>query len=310
MMSRPLLSVQVPVRDPGAEMSLFLGSLAGQEGLDFDWELVLADDGSDPPVSGRFDLEVCGATRVRVVRLEGTGNRPAARNAALEASEGPVSLLADADLRFAPDVLKAHADAHRAGRADVFRGARINAWSPRATPWQKWFDTRAGNLAPAGPMPWRHLVTGNVSIRTRLLIESGGMDPSIVTYGGEDTELGYRLFRMGASFCRDPTVRAYHLDSVTVRKHSEKMAEYGAGGLRRFLDAHPEAGGLLGSRWMAPVFSEPAALAPVRLAVRLALLRPLYRCVLAWMEKAGRPRIMFTYLSVGAVLRGLSGRGI
>lgn len=309
-MLRPLLSVQVPVRNPGAGMSLFLGSLAGQAGLDFEWELVLADDGSDPPVSGRFDLETCGAGRVRVVRLEGEGNRPAARNAALEASEGPVSLLADADLRFAPDVLKAHADAHRAGRADVFRGARINAWSPRATPWQKWFDTRAGNLAPAGPMPWRHLVTGNVSIRTKLLVESGGMDPSIVTYGGEDTELGYRLFRMGASFYRDPAVRAYHLDEVTVRRHSEKMAEYGAGGLRKFLEAHPEAGGLLGSRWMEPVLAEPVAMAPVRLAVRLALLRPLYRFVLAWMEKAGRPRFLFTYLSVGAVLRGLSGRGV
>lgn len=309
MSASPLLSVQVPVKNPGAEFPVFLGSLACQEGIDFEWEIVVTDDGSDRPVAGRFDLEACGAHRVVPLRLEGPGNRPRARNAAIAASSAPVAFFADADLRYAPGVLRAHADAHRSSRTDVFRGSRINAWAPGSSRWQKWFDTRAGNLAPAGPMPWRHFVTGNASARTRLVLEAGGFDEAIDRYGGEDTELGYRLHTAGGAFVRDPAVIAFHLDFVSAREHSSKMIEYGMGGLKHTLEKHPELRGLLGSSWLAPVASKPLALLPVRIAVRLALLRPVYRFALSWMELAGWPPFLFTYLSVGACLRGLSGRG-
>ncbi len=310
MSASPLLSVQVPVKNPGAEFPVFLGSLACQEGIGFEWEIVVTDDGSDRPVAGCFDLEACGAHKVVPLRLEGPGNRPRARNAAIAASSAPVAFFADADLRYSPGVLRAHADAHRSSRADVFRGSRINAWAPGSSRWQKWFDTRAGNLDPAGPMPWRHFVTGNASAPSSLVAGAGGFDPEIDRYGGEDTELGYRLSAAGVRFFRDPALRCRHLDEVTVRRHSEKMAEYGSSGLRRTLELHPEAAGLLGSGWVAPVFSGPASAVPIRLLVRLALLRPGYRAVLRWMEIAGRPSFLFLYLSVGGCLRGLTGRDL
>lgn len=309
MSGSTLLSVQVPVRDPGPEFALFLGSLAGQESVDFEWELVVVDDGSSSPVAARFDLGSCGAHRIAAIRLEGPGNRPRARNRALEVSSAPVAFFADADLRYAPGVLRAHTDAHRAGPSpDVFRGSRINAWAPDSTPWQRWFDTRGGNLAPAGPMPWRHFVTGNASARARLVLEAGCFDEGIDRYGGEDTELGYRLHLRDAVFRMDPSVKAFHLDSVSPGKHCAKMLEYGSTGLRYTLEKHRDMGGLLGSGWLAPVFSRPACLAPARLAFRLAISGPVHRMVLRWMEAVGRPSFLFTYLSVGACLRGLSGR--
>jgi len=306
---RPAISVQVPVKDPGPSFSVFLGSLAAQAPVAGGWELVVADDGSREPVSSTWDLEAAGADRVVYLRIEGTGNRPAARNAALAASSAPVSFFADADLAYEPGVLAGHAAWHEGGEG-ILRGSRINAWSGGATPWQKWFDTRAGNLDPAGPMPWRHFVTGNASAPSSLVAGAGGFDPEIDRYGGEDTELGYRLSAAGVRFFRDPALRCRHLDEVTVRRHSEKMAEYGSSGLRRTLELHPEAAGLLGSGWVAPVFSGPASAVPIRLLVRLALLRPGYRAVLRWMEIAGRPSFLFLYLSVGGCLRGLTGRDL
>jgi glycosyltransferase involved in cell wall biosynthesis len=310
MTGTPLISVQVPVRNPGAGFSVFLGSLASQEGLDFDWELVVADDGSASPVAGAFDLEASRASRVVSVRLEGPGNRPRARNAALAAASAPVVFFADADLRYEAGVLRAHADAHRKPAADVFRGSRINAWAPDSTAWQKWFDTRGGNLAPAGPMPWRHFVTGNSSARARLILETGGFDEAIDRYGGEDTELGYRLHLADASFARDPGVRAFHLDIVSARRHCGKMLEYGAGGLKYTLEKHPGIGNLLGSSWLAPLASRPVGLLPARVLARAALIRPVYRTALKWAETFGRPSPVFTYLSVASCLRGLSGRGM
>ena len=165
---------------------------------------------------------------------------------------------------------------------------------------------------PAGTFPWRYFITGNLSIPLEILRETGGFDTDIDRYGGEDTEFGYRLGQIGTRLRWVPGLKVYHLDVVTVREHSIKMVEYGASSLRYTLEKHPGAKGLLGSDWLAPVFSPP--LSPVSIAMRfstrLALLRPVYRSVLRYMESAGHPRFLFTYLSVGACLLGLAGKDL
>jgi glycosyltransferase involved in cell wall biosynthesis len=306
----PEISVQVPVRNGGAGFAAHLDSLRAQDLAGVPWELVIADDGSSPPVEGSFDLRFPDPVTVRVIRREGPGNRPAARNAASREASAPLSLLTDGDLRLAPDVLRRHLELRRVGGWTVVMGARINAWSAEASPWQRWFDTRAMGGKPAGEFPPRYFITGNLSLPTALLRDAGGFDEAIDRYGGEDTEFGLRLARKGVSLHWEPELRVYHLDTVTVREHSVKMVEYGGGGLRYTLKKHPEARGMLGSEWIRPVLSRPATLevTAMRLIARLMLLPVVYRGILRWMEVVGRPRFLFTYLSVGGCLLGLSGK--
>ncbi|MDM7992393.1 MAG: glycosyltransferase [Candidatus Fermentibacter sp.] len=305
----PAVSVQVPVRNPGAAFAAFLGSLSVQGAGGTEYELIVVDDGSDEPVGERFDLRPEGCTRMELVRLQGRGNRPRARNAALEASKAPVSFFTDADLRLAPGVLAGHAAFHgsRGGRA-VLRGLRINAWSVSATRWQKWFDTRAGGAGGTlSAMPWRHFVTGNASVPRDLAVEAGLFDEMITGYGGEDTEFAYRLHLAGASFFRDPSLRADHLDDVSVRRHSAKMEEYGSTGLAYTLSKHPGLVGLLGTAWVPEHARGPAGRLRAAL-VKAAVSDPVYRSILRLMELVGRPGLLFTYLSVGACLRGYTRR--
>ncbi len=302
------------MRDGGEHFRTTLRSLAEQNTAGIAWELVIADDGSSIPVEEEFAAELdCLPPEaiLRIVRIKGPGNRPTARNRAWDESTAPLSLLMDADLEFGPDLLSAHLGEHRRAETDVVMGARINAWMPDATPWQKWFDTRAMGTSPPGPFPWKYFITGNLSIARSLLEESGGFDPAIDRYGGEDTELGYRLQELGTRFHWTPELRVHHLDRITVRRHSEKMVEYGASGLRYTLEKHPGTAGLLGSDWLGPFFRTPFSpgIAVMRAITALALFRPLYRCILRFMELCGRPRFFYTYLSVGACLLGLSGRG-
>ena len=77
----PSVSVQVPVRNPGAAFAAFLGSLSVQGAGGTEYELIVVDDGSDEPVGERFDLRPEGCARMELVRLRGRGNRPRARNA-------------------------------------------------------------------------------------------------------------------------------------------------------------------------------------------------------------------------------------
>jgi len=303
------ISVQVPVRNGGEKFRRFLGSLAAQD-IQRPWELVIVDDGSDLPVPQEFmrelgDLpDLCS---VKVVAMNPGGNRPAARNSAYMASEASVALLMDGDLEFGPSLLRNHLEARKQSGADVVMGKRVNGWSETATPWQKWFDTRAMGNASPGEFPWNYFITGNLSVTSGLLKKAGGFDTAIDSYGGEDTEMGYKLKQMGVSFYWSPSLSVNHLDSVTVTDHSGKMHEYGGTGLKYTLEKHPGIQGLLGSQWVAPVFSKPVHLFPMRILARIALAAPVYRAVLAFMEKHGRPQVLFTYLAVGACLIGLRG---
>ncbi|MCK5786650.1 MAG: glycosyltransferase family 2 protein [Candidatus Sabulitectum sp.] len=305
----PEISVQVPVKNGGDRLRRFLKSLAVQD-IQSPWELVIADDGSDVPVKEEFLRELNKLPELcslKVLRIFPGGVRPAARNQALETSEASVALLMDADLEFAPSLLRRHLEVREKTGADVIMGRRINAWSKDATPWQKWFDSRAMGNAPAGKFPWNYFITGNLSVTCALLKDAGGFDTAISSYGGEDTELGYRLDQAQVSFQWEPELSVNHLDDVSVRQHSEKMLEYGATGLKYTLASHPDIKGLLGSRWIEPVFSRPVHLCFMRMFTRAALAGSVYRAVLKYAEKHGRPSVLFTYLAVGATLIGLRG---
>lgn len=305
----PDISVQVPVKNGGDVFKIFLESLAAQD-IQSPWELVIVDDGSDIPVKDEFLQQLNELPELctfKVFRRFPGGVRPTARNQAIKASEAPVALLMDADLEFAPSLLRRHLEVRDETGADVVMGRRINAWSKNATPWQKWFDSRAMGNAPAGEFPWNYFITGNLSIACNLLEKAGGFDTAIDSYGGEDTELGYRLKQAAVSFWWEPDLAVNHLDDVSVRKHSKKMLEYGGTGLKYMLRKHPEIGGLLGNKWAEPVFSNPVHLCIMRLLTRAVLLGPVYRAVLNYAEKHGSPSVLFTYLAVGASLIGLRG---
>ncbi len=304
------ISVQVPVKNGGEPFRRFLKSLAAQD-FKGKWELIIVDDGSSSPVEREFSRELSSLPdncRTGIIRMDPGGNRPLARNAALESSTADVALLMDADLEFSPDLLRKHFEVRQSTGADVVMGRRINGWSQDATPWQKWMDTRAMGNNPAGQFPGKYFITGNLSVTNSLLLRAGGFDPEINRYGGEDTEMGLRLEAMDTGFYWEPALSVNHLDHVTVRKHSEKMLEYGGSGLRYTLKKHPAARGLLGSRWVEPVFSSPLYLAPVRIFTAVALVPWIYRFALKTAETVGGPQVLFTWLSAGACLAGLKGK--
>lgn len=308
-MMKAEISVQVPVKNGGEPFKEFLKSLASQD-LKSNWELIIVDDGSEVPIQEKFVVLLATLPdncQVKIIRLEPGGNRPIARNVAFKASESPVGLLMDADLKFPPNLLRKHLEIRKKTNSDVVMGARRNGWSAEATDWQRWFDSRAMGHSTAGKFPWNYFITGNLSITNSLLKSVGGFDVAIDCYGGEDTEIGYRLNQQDISFYWDPLLVVDHLDNVSVKKHSEKMLEYGRTGLKYTLEKHPEIDGLLGTRWIKPLFSKPIYLCFIRLVTKVAISKFVYSFILSYAEKHKVPGFVFTYLSVGACLAGLRG---
>src|SRR3954470_20897049 len=77
-----------------------------------DWDLVIADDGSDDDVRAYLhDLELEQRPRVRVLSLPHRGNPAAVRNAALHVATGTYVAFLDSDDLWAPRKLELQLDA-------------------------------------------------------------------------------------------------------------------------------------------------------------------------------------------------------
>lgn len=57
-----------------------------------------------------------------------------------------------------------------------------------------------GDALTTYPAPWTLYWTTNVSVERRVMLEIGGFDESFTSWGMEDLECAYRLFRKGATF--------------------------------------------------------------------------------------------------------------
>ncbi len=95
-MRHPLISIIMPTYNRLAWLQAALRSVFAQT-LD-DWELIVAEDGSDAPTKEYLRAVAAGnGCRVRVLWLTHGGNPPAARNAALREARGEYVAFLDSD---------------------------------------------------------------------------------------------------------------------------------------------------------------------------------------------------------------------
>jgi len=232
----PAVSVIIPVRDRRDLLRRTLDSLAGQTWRDF--EVLVVDDGS---VDGSGDVaHGRAADGLPVTVLDGGGQGAvAARIKGVCASTAPVLAFTDSDCEPAPDWLE-RGLAHIEAGADVVQG-RTEPTGP-VLPIQRtvWVTEEDGLYA-----------TCNVFYRRTAFDAAGGFDPTdaerigfrpgprLRDLGfGEDTTLGWRVRRRGASrFASDVVVR-HHVFPPDVRSHLERALN--AGGFASLVAEVPE----------------------------------------------------------------------
>ncbi|MBO4207336.1 glycosyltransferase [Micromonospora echinofusca] len=227
----PRLSVTLPVLDNGHLLALALDALTRQTLPADRFEVIVVDDGSEPslaPVADRF------ADRLPLTYLRHTPNRgrSVARNRAIGAARGDVVLFLDADQAAHPDLLRRHWEFHAGrdlrpgvllGRAVHADWAILDALHRGETPTAAMVgdyrgDVRDPLLAAAHHRrdfvraPWVYGHTNNASVDRASLVAVGGFDEAMVTWGGEDNELFYRLFHHHR---RDPDLFALGDDAVS-----------------------------------------------------------------------------------------------
>ena len=213
----PTLPVSVVIpswQTPPETLAMTLAALEGQTCPRDRFEVVIVDDGSEPPLRlPPTPLDV------KVVRQERNGGRARARNAGARAAAHDVLLFLDSDVLVERNWIAAHARWHHAvsdavtvaSYADVAMDG-IDADTIRRRPgslqellsdhpkdpsWMEGFLAGTGDLTARAHDPFSVLTGGNFGIGKGFYELVGGMDESFVRWGLEDTELGYRAFVRG-----------------------------------------------------------------------------------------------------------------
>ncbi|MET0432906.1 MAG: glycosyltransferase family A protein, partial [Cellulomonas sp.] len=218
------LTVVIAAFDAEATLGAQLDALAAQC-VPFDWELVVADNGS---TDGTADLARSYADRlpVRVVDASATRGAGAARNVGVSVARAPLVAFCDADDVVGDGWLVAMRTALRthAFVAGRFDGERLNA--PRVLR-SRTIPQTAG-LQESTRLPGLHAAgAGNMGIRADVFRAVGGFDPGCLFL--EDTDLCWRVQLSGVPLTWVPEVVLHVRLRGSVWSSAQQGYHYGTG---------------------------------------------------------------------------------
>ncbi|MEU8384471.1 glycosyltransferase family 2 protein, partial [Streptosporangium sp. NPDC048865] len=229
------VSVVIPAHDCQEALDRTLAGLAAQTYPAHLMEVVVSDDGSDPPLR----VPEITPANTRLVRVpEGRWGRGWARQTGAAAAAGDILHWVDSDMILDREHVEAHMRWHHLAPYAVVMGdvrftpdgsgpsAREVFSAVDAGDAEKLFDESAPHewragvleetrwLRDSGAGAYRLHSGATTSVPVALLRSVGGVNTTLNM--GEDTDLGFRLAQAGAVFVPDPRARAWHLGPSTV----------------------------------------------------------------------------------------------
>jgi glycosyltransferase involved in cell wall biosynthesis len=225
-LEQPRISVVIPTYNAPDSLRATLHQLTRQSLPASEFEVIVADDGSQDGTARAVLAEFSDRLRTGYYFQEDLGNRvSAARNGGARLATAPVLCFLDTGALAGPDFLAEHLAEHESGpRAVIGYAHGYNPDHPpqalaevidTLTPEEmvarfgrnpEFLDIRHRHFEACGFDPhnrticWNLLFTLNFSVRAEDMWAVGGFDEELTGWGGEDLELGYRLAEHGVRF--------------------------------------------------------------------------------------------------------------
>ncbi len=211
------VSVVVTYYEAPEALELTLAALEGQSYPRELFEVVIVDDGSNPPLAAPAG----GPPQTRVVHQEDLGFGLArARNTGARAAAHDIIVFLDCDMMPEAGWLAEHARWHHAAGDVLTLGFRshvdtegIDPSTVRGRPgsleellagrasqrpeWIEFHMARTSDLTSADDDIFRIVTGGNLGVSRDFFETVGGYDESFTQWGAEDTEFGYRAYTRG-----------------------------------------------------------------------------------------------------------------
>lgn len=234
----PFFSIIVPTWNRPKQLRACLLSLAKLEYPSDRFEVIVVDDGSDPPVFSTVggEMPACPVTWL----YQSNAGPAAARNAGAAKAQGQYLAFTDDDCAPAPDWLRRLAGGFERSPGALVGGHTINALSDNlyATASQAIVQA-AQESFQSGHSRLQFFASNNVALPAERFWAVGGFDPAFRT--SEDRDLCDRWVRAGYPLVSAPDAVIYHGHALTLTGFWRQHFNYGRGA-HRFHQARARRG--------------------------------------------------------------------
>ena len=243
--NRPQLSVVLTTYNRPELLEKVLDGFAAQTAARQDFEMIVVDDGSVPPVkemAGRFS----DAMNLKYLRQD-NGGLAAARNAGIQAAEGDLLLFSDDDDVPSPELVAEHIGSHREHPDECVAVLGHLDWHPslEMTPLMHYVTHVGGEYFGFDKLQdgqfynqWKWW-GGLVSAKRSLLDGVEGPFDTRLRFGYEDTELMCRLLGRQIRILYNARAKSYVLRAVSFGDFCVRSYKQGKA-LHRVAAAHPD----------------------------------------------------------------------
>lgn len=235
---RPRVSVIVPTFNRPERLAHTLQFLRQQTLPADQYELIIVDDGSTPPVNVS---RVAGGPRTTLIRFDDILERCIARNVGAERARGEILVFLDDDLEVGPTFLESHLRAHEEWPGAMVAGAVILPPGELSRPFVRFRQAlEAGGAPPRRGVCDSKTVgaAGNLSMARSQYLALGGQATNLV--GIEDVDFTHRHNATGRPTVYLPEAVAIHwdhaLDLAPYYRRTEWAAMCTVGLVRRYPD--------------------------------------------------------------------------
>jgi serine acetyltransferase/glycosyltransferase involved in cell wall biosynthesis len=286
----PRVSVVLATYNRPALVERLLKQLGTQTLPPSDFEVIVVDDGSIPPVAPR--LRALELPYALIVLVQANAGAARARHHGILHARGELLVLLDDDMQIPPEFLTEHLRLHQPGVPTAVIGRYRDDPQIAAMPlFERWYSAKwrqwSADYARGAPVLGNALCTGNASLKRSDYLAVGGFDLSLDR--SEDADLGLKLEERGVKLLYSEAAYTLHgSDHIQPRQFLARAYRYGICELRigrkhtqqlhadpwRWLFMLPALGRpLLAGPLLAPELARPLAYGAMYLAVAADRLR-------------------------------------
>jgi glycosyltransferase involved in cell wall biosynthesis len=250
----PLVSIVVPCYNVERSIARCAQSLLALSYSREKFEIIFVDDGSTD-LTGTILKQYQDQLNVQVIRHSSNRGLAASRNTGiLQASDSEVVCFLDGDMVVFPDwlnnmlnVLQQDNVIGVVGDSCLPRGIKPNSLD-------RYFYSYLRGARRFGegiPIHFPYFLFNNTALRRFALNRVGLFDETFTVYGGEDTDMAIRLWKMfpeGFRFSREAVSEHYH--QRTLEQFCRSMEDYGCINLPRLIQIYPKYQKQLAGKWL------------------------------------------------------------
>ncbi len=179
-----------------------------------------------------------------------------ARNTGIRNATGEIIIFLDSDMEVAQDFISRHVAWY--SRPEVVGVVSELRPAPK-NPYDKYqrylYESRRGArvIGAKRPLPFQYFIFGLTSLRRSSVATIDFFDDHIRHYGGEDTEMAFRLWQKyprGLYF--DPEIKVIHHHYRPFPQVLKIVGEFGRNVVPYLVNSHPEMGRLYGDKFYKP----------------------------------------------------------